>query len=309
MNIPFLGELAAIGTSLSFTIGSVFFTLASRQVGALVLNRTRLLVALLLLSLTHLVLLGTLAPVHASPERWFWLGASGIIGLALGDIFLFHGFTLIGPRLTMLMMSLSPILSTLLAWVFLGERLSLGEGLGIAATLAGITWVVLERNNSPANANAGGAGSGRPHRYVEGLLVGLGASVCQALGLILARNGLDGDFSPISANFIRMSVAAGLFWLVTIFQGQAGPTFSALRAKPLAWRFILVGAFMGPFLGVSLSLLAIQHIEVGIASTLTSLPPVFLLPVSYVVFKERYGWQAIAGTLLAIAGSAILFLV
>jgi drug/metabolite transporter (DMT)-like permease len=145
--------------------------------------------------------------------------------------------------------------------------------------------------------------------YLAGLLAGLGASVCQAAGLILARQGLEEGFSPLSANFIRMLVAAATIWLFTLFQGQAKQTLHTLRQYPAAGRYIFLGAFMGPFLGVSLSLFALQHVKVGVASTLSSLPPVFLLPVSYVIFKERFGWQAIAGTFLAIAGSAVLFLV
>ena len=87
MNIPYLGELAALATSLCFSVGSVFFTLASRRIGALVLNRGRLVLALLFLTLAHWIILGSPAPLQADPQRWFWLGLSGIIGLALGDIF------------------------------------------------------------------------------------------------------------------------------------------------------------------------------------------------------------------------------
>lgn len=298
----YLGELAALGTSLCFTTGSVFFTRASRLVGALVLNRTRLLVALVLLGVAHLLLLGEPFPTQAGVQQWFWLGLSGMVGLALGDVFLFQGYTWIGPRLTMLMMSLSPLMSTLLAWIYLKERISAWQTAGIAITLAGIAWVVMEKNGESGQAVQNG-------RYFAGLLAGLGASACQAVGLVLARQGLGADFSPLSANFIRMLVAAAAIWLFTIFQGQAKQTLQTLRQNPYAGRFIVMGAFMGPFLGVSLSLVALQNTEVGIASTLSSLPPVFLLPVSYIVFKERYGWQAIAGTLLAIAGCALLFLV
>jgi drug/metabolite transporter (DMT)-like permease len=82
-----------------------------------------------------------------------------------------------------------------------------------------------------------------------------------------------------------------------------------VQSHPGVLRLIAVGAFMGPFLGVWLSLFAIQHAEVGVVSTLMALPPVLLLPVSFVLFKERFGWQAVAGTLLAMSGIALLFLV
>jgi drug/metabolite transporter (DMT)-like permease len=117
-----------------------------------------------------------------------------------------------------------------------------------------------------------------------------------------------GDFSPFQANVIRMLAAAIFIWLWTAVEGKAGATVQALREKPRVIRLLAIGALVGPVLGVSSSLLAVQHAEIGVASTLMALPPVILLPVSYFVFKEKIGWQAIVGTLLAIAGVAILFL-
>ena len=93
------------------------------------------------------------------------------------------------------------------------------------------------------------------------------------------------------------------------FQKEIRATIQALRGDSKGLFLVAAGAFFGPFLGVTLSLFAIQRVEVGVASTLMSLPPVFLLPISYFIFKERFGWGAVAGTLLTIMGVALLFLV
>jgi drug/metabolite transporter (DMT)-like permease len=297
--LSYLGELAALATSLSFSVGSTMFTAAGRRIGSINVNRTRLIIAALFLSIAHFFLLGTFLPFDAAPERWLWLGLSGVVGLVLGDIFLFQAFVLVGPRLSMLMMSLAPIIAALEAWVFLGETLTGGQIFGILLTLMGIGWVVME-----------GSGKSKNDRdYGRGILLGLGGAIGQATGLVLAKNGLGGEFSPISANLIRMIAAIVLLWGITFLQGQAKATIQALRNDKKGILFTTAGAFLGPFLGVSLSLFAIQRVEVGVASTLTALPPVFLLPISYFVFKERFGWGAILGTLLAMAGVAALFLV
>jgi len=144
---------------------------------------------------------------------------------------------------------------------------------------------------------------------VRGILYGLGGAIGQAAGLILAKNGLGGEFSPISANIIRMISAAVVLWIITFIQGQARETLQTLTHNRRGLLLIIVGAVFGPFLGVSVSMLAIQKAQVGIASTLMALPPVFLLPISYFVFKERYGWGVILGTFIAITGVALLFLV
>ena len=295
-----IGELAALATSLTFSFGSTFLTLGGRRVGSMILNRARLLIAIGFLSLTHWILLDIPLPLHAEPHRWLWLGLSGFVGLVLGDIFLFQAFVWIGPRLSMLMMSLAPIIATFLAWLFLGERMGWLQVFGIALTLSGVAWVVLERNGANKAANPD---------YARGILYGLGGAIGQAGGLVLAKNGLGGDFSPISANLIRMITAAVILWTLTFIQRQAKATVQTLYRNRRGLLFILLGSFAGPFLGVSFSMLAIQNSEVGVASTLMALPPVFLLPISYFVFKERYGWGAIIGTFIAIAGVAVLFLV
>ena len=117
-----------------------------------------------------------------------------------------------------------------------------------------------------------------------------------------------GEFSPFQANAIRMLAAVIFIWIWTVFEGQARATVTALREKPRAIGLIALGALVGPVLGVSASLLAVQHAEIGVASTLMALPPVIILPISYFALKEEIGWHAIVGTLLAIAGVAILFL-
>ncbi len=295
----YLGELAALGTSLTFAFGSTMFTLAGRRIGSITINRARLVFAAVFLSFAHWITLGTLFPFDATPERFLWLGLSGVVGLVLGDIFLFQAFVLIGPRLSMLMMSLAPILAALQAWIFLDETLTGGQIFGILLTLAGIAWVVME-----GNAQHEG-----DREYGRGILLGFLGAIGQATGFVLAKNGLGGEFSAISANLIRMMAAVIVLWGITLFQGQIKATVNKLVEDKKGTLLTMGGAFSGPFLGVSLSLFALQRVEVGVASTLTSLPPIFLLPISYFVFQERFGWGAVIGTLIAMAGVAALFLV
>jgi drug/metabolite transporter (DMT)-like permease len=139
---------------------------------------------------------------------------------------------------------------------------------------------------------------------IFGVLAGLG----QAVGLVLSKQGMTGDFSPFQANAIRMLAAVIFIWIGAVIQKQASGTITEVRKQPQVLSLLALGALIGPVLGVSASLLAVQHAEIGVASTLMALPPVIVLPISYFVFKEKVGWQAIAGTLLAIAGVAVLFL-
>jgi drug/metabolite transporter (DMT)-like permease len=142
----------------------------------------------------------------------------------------------------------------------------------------------------------------------RGVIFGVLAGLGQAVGLVLSKQGMFGEFSPFQANAIRMLAAVIFTWTWTVLDNKIAETLTALREKPRSLPMIALGAVMGPLLGVSASLLAVQHAEIGVASTLMALPPVIVLPISYFVLKEKVGWQAIIGTLLALAGVAILFL-
>lgn len=296
-----LGELAALATAMFFAASSTVNTLAGRKVGSNTVNQTRLALAIVWLVLAHW-LFGISLPTQAGAERWLWLSISGVIGLAIGDALLFQSFIMIGPRLAMLLMALAPAMAALLAWIFLNEKLTNLQLVGLLLSLLGVTAVVLDRRWA--------SGSHPIHKkvYIIGILLGLGAALGQALGVIFARRGLTGDFPALSGTLIRMLAAGAFIFSLNLLSGRSKNMLGQLRAEPKATRYMLIGSVLGPFLGVTLSLYALQHTQVGIASTLSALSPVFLLPIGYIFFKERYGWPSVLGTMLALAGVAIFFL-
>ena len=320
--MSFIGELAGLLTSISWSWTSVLFTKAAQQVGSIIVNRVRVMLGLLFLMLLNLAFYGYLLPFNAGAERWGWLALSGAIGYALGDVFLFQSFMALGTQRGMLMLSLAPLISAGLAWMFFGEVLTGKQMLGVIVTLAGIVWVILRRR-SDANDRAGspvqieGAlptpqDETAAHRTraltKQGVLYGLGAAAGQAVGFVLSKEGLADGFSPIAANSIRMLAAVIVLWTLASIQGKTRETLSSMRAQPRVLGWLAVAAFTGPVVGATLSLFALQHTQVGVASTLIALPPVFLLPVSWLVFKEKFDWGAVLGTLVAIGGVALLFL-
>ena len=295
----YLGEIVALITAVCWATTSLLFTVASKQVGSQLVNRVRLLLAALFLAVTHLLWQGQVLPIHAEPSRWGWLGLSAISGLVVGDGLLFQAFVLIGTRLSMLLMTLVPVIGTLLAWIFLGETLSLLEISAIIVTVSSVAWVVSERGNP-------GPADGNPRNYVIGVLCGIGSAFGQALGLILSKRGMGGGFPALSASLMRLVVATMVIWLWALIQGQVGPTIQGWRNKRAQWA-ILGGTLGGPFLGMTLSLAAVQLAHVGIVSTLMALSPVILLPMVHWAFKERISQRAIVGTVVALAGVAMIF--
>ncbi len=311
MTLP-LGEMAALGAATCWAFTSLLFTFGGRRVGSQVVNLARLLVAAVVLITLHRLTLGAWLPFEAAPDRWGWLALSGLIGLVLGDAALFQALIVLGPRLGALMMALAPIIATVAAWLFLSERLAWVDLLAIVLAVGGVAWVVAERRpHVPAALPAVGAvpAPAGNRNFAWGVLLGVGAATGQALGLITSRLGMYADFPVISATVIRMLAATLILWVTATATGRAAHPFRALALDRRAAAAIGLASLIGPVLGVYLSLVAIQHAPVGIASTLMALTPVVVLPLVRVLHRERISPRAVLGTIVALSGVAMIFLV
>jgi drug/metabolite transporter (DMT)-like permease len=292
------GELAALATAACWTICALFFETAGRRVGSLAVNLIRLVLAMGLLSLYCWFVRGSTLPGDASIHAWIWLGLSGLIGFNLGDLCLFRAFVVIGSRLSMLIMALVPPFAAVIGWAVLGEHLTAQDMLGMTLTVAGVAIVILQRKNADQSGP-----SGIP---VTGLLLGLGGAFGQAAGLVLSKLGM-GEYDAFAATQIR--VIAGIVGFIVIFSCIGWwPRVRAALGNRRAMAQTSVGAVFGPFLGVSLSLLAVKYTEAGVAATIMALVPVLIIPPAVLILKEKVSRQAVLGSVIAVAGSALLFL-
>jgi len=295
--VDYWGEIAGLATSVCWSFTALFFTHSARIVGSGAVNRSRLIFAFVFLSLSHFFVEGTLFPTGVEPFRWGWLGVSSILGLVLGDTFLFQAYVLIGPRLAMLLMSTVPIYSTLFGWIFFGESVTAAELAGILMTVGGIGWVVAERQ--PGRTGVEGK------QYKIGVLYGLAGALGQVTNLIAARYGMVGGFSALSATIIRIAVAVIVLWALTFIRGQVLSTLRSCKNRDVL-PAIVGGSITGPFAGIWLSLIAIQSARLGIVSTLMALPPILLIPMEFLVYRKPVGLRGMVGTIIALAGVAII---
>ncbi|NPA06124.1 MAG: DMT family transporter [Chloroflexi bacterium] len=287
------GELAALAAAVCFSLGPTFFTLAGRRVGAHVTLRWRLLLASLLLAGIHTLVYGRPWP-HVTAYQAGLLFAAGFFALALADSLLFPAFVRLGPRLAMLILNLQPVLATALAWVTLKERLALWQLAAIALVLAGVSVVVLEQGNGTRTLQG--------HVDWTGVGMAVGSALLGAVGVLLAKHGMQGQVPALSANLLRMLGGMVPIWLWAALRRQLRATWAAVRQDRRALQYLLAGVLVGPVLGMSLSLFALRTIPVGIATTLTALPPVLLLPIGRWVFHEHISPRAAIATLAATGG-------
>ncbi len=302
-----IGETAAVCTAMLWTVGSIFFASAGRRIGPLSVNAFRIIMAVVLLGSTHLIALRTVVP-SANNSQWFYMGLSGVIGLALGDFGYFSALALIGPRRGVLLMSLAPIFSALSAYFILNEILGLWTIIGIATTLTGVCVVILEREEDSGEEPLS------KRQKTLGVLLGLGGSMGQGIGFVISKYGMiavadspSAPLNPLSATLIRMITATIFIWISILATGRLPRVLQSVRDRKGITRTV-GGAVTGPFLGVWLSMVAVTYTVAGVAATLMSLMPVMIIPVVWILYKQKTSWRGILGAGIAVTGVAILFL-
>lgn len=293
-----LGEMAALSAALCWTITAVAFESAGKKVGSISVNLIRLVLAFILISIFNLFSRGMLLPLDASNSAWLWLTISGIIGFVIGDLFLFQAYVEVGARISMLIMSTVPPITAITGFILMGEKITPLGLAGMLITIGGIAIVVLTKN--PDNKKV------RLSHPIKGLIFAFIGALGQAFGLVFSKFGM-GSYDPFAATQIRIIAAIIGFSIVITILKKWGELFVAFKNRR-AMKFISIGSFFGPFIGVSLSLLAVQHASTGIVSTITSITPILLIPVSIIAFKEKIFPKEIFGAIITLLGISLLFI-
>jgi drug/metabolite transporter (DMT)-like permease len=305
-----VGAVAALATAAAWTVTALSFEYAGRRIGAFALNFLRLVVGFVLLGFWCLVTRGSFLPLDAPASAWIWLSASGLVGLVLGDLLLFQAFIDVGSRISMLVYASAPALAAALGYALFGEILGALAMGGMALTLAGIAIVVLGKDGRPeaaADPEVARPRGARPgSKRLRGIALAFGGSLGQAGGLILSKLGA-GNMDPFAGTQIRVTAGMAAFGAIILVTGVWKGKVAALRdGKAIA--SLALGSFFGPFLGVSLSLLAVQSTQSGIAASIMSIVPVLIIAPSALINKERLKARDIIGSAVAVAGVFLLFL-
>ena len=293
-----IGEIAALATALCWTISAVAFESAGKKVGSLSVNLIRLFIALALISVFNLFTRGMMLPLDASGSTWLWLSFSGLIGFVIGDLFLFQAYVQVGARISMLIMSTVPPITAITGFILMGERITLLGLTGMVITIGGIALVILTRNSGERIV--------RLTHPVKGLIYAFIGALGQSFGLVFSKFGM-GSYNPIAATQIRIIAAIIGFSIVLTISKNWGNFHTALKDHK-AMRHISIGSVFGPFIGVSLSLFAVQYASTGIVSTIMSITPILIIPMSIIILKEKVAPREIFGAIVSLIGVSLLFI-
>jgi drug/metabolite transporter (DMT)-like permease len=295
--MQFVGEIAALVTAVLWAGTAIAFTEATKIVGSYIVNITRLLLATIYLVITILIFN---LNYQISWEQIYLLGLSGVIGLVFGDGFLFKSFQYIGARLSMLVMTLSPPSAALMAYLYLGEEISNWGLLGIVFTISGVSLVIFKRSEQPSDDYK---------KNNLGYLFAFLGAIGQAANLIFAKEAFQiGEINGFVATFYRMLPSIPFMYILGMIYKRNKKSITILRENKKALRYIAIGSIIGPYLGITFSLIAVAYTLVGIASTLMSTVPIVMLPIIVFYYKQRVSLISIIGAFVAVMGIGILFL-
>ena len=293
-----LGLLAATTAAVLWSVATILYRRAGRVLPPVRMNLFRGIAAILLLGIVLAVesVRADTNPLALSPHLLAWLALSGVVGIGGGDTCYFAALNRLGPRRTLLLFMLAPVLTALLAWPLFGEGLAFRQIAGIALTCGGVTWVIAERT-----------GGSDGHVDALGLTFAFGAAFCQAAGALTSRFVFDhADYGAAPSALIR--IAAGVAVLIFAlpldrFLRDPGGR-DAPRAAP--WLTLLAATFLGTFLGIWLQQAAFKFsTHVGVASTLLATSPLFVLPL-VAMGGERVSPRAVTGAVIGVLGIAVL---
>lgn len=291
-----VGEIFGVITALLWSATAICFAEASKKIGTFQLNINRLTLASVFLTIT---IISAGIEYAILPEQIFYLALSGLVGLVFGDTYLFKAYQKIGPRNTMVFMSLSPGIAALFGYILFEEVISMVGIAGMIITIAGVLIVVYEKDN---NGN-------RTVLSPQGILYAFLGAVGQAGGLILAKQAFS--YAPVNgftATFFRIITAVITLYIMGLSTGRLKNPIPMFKENISALKFTVAGTVMGPFLGITCSLIAISYAKIGIASTLMSITPVTMLPLVHYFYKEPIPTKGIWGAIVAVIGVAVLVL-
>lgn len=310
----FLGESLSIIVAISWTATALFAEVATRRIGQLTMNVYRMALSIIFLGITLWIVTGQPIPMFADGTTWLWLSLSGFVGYVLGDYCLFNSYLVIGSRFGQLFMTLASPFAALAAWVLLGETMSWNALLGMFVCISGIGMSILSKGQE---GNSGGHFTFK--LPLRGILLGIGAGAGQGVGLVLSKVGLEHYTSSVPAD--QMATITMIPFAATLMRAVTGfICFAAVMTFMGKWHKMTemahdrkaVGAglgavILGPFVGVSLSLMAVQMAPAGVAQTLMSLTPVFILLPHRLIFHKKITLVEVIGAIIAVAGVSLFF--
>lgn len=294
----FVGEVAALGTACLWGFSTFMHTDAAKLMGAwpLIVFRMPLV---LFYNICIAIFLGTEWVIPT--ESIVWISVSGILGLCVADTLLYEGCTRIGARMGSIIWQMTPCVTAVVAYLTLGERLSLQNIAGMLIVIASVIYVVFKEKNADTVTVT-------PAEWRYGFILVLVSVFALGVSHVCIRKGLSYGLDPLIGSTMRIAAPLIGAWLAVILMGGSKTMFSRVTNSRKAMGIVLVASFFGTTIGNWMALLAMQYAKAGIAATLMGMSPFAVIAITAIKERTFPSSQVIAGVLTACLGSALLFI-
>ena len=239
-------------------------------------------------------------PLYFENSIFLAIFLSSVIGIIIGDTFLFICLKRLGPRRQALLFSMQIPFTIVLAEIFLQSLPSITELVGCALIFSGIL-IAIQFNRSIPNDDLENI---QGNKYT-GLLAGIGLALCQSIGIILMKPAL-GSTDPIIVSYLRIIIAAVIMF-GSLFFIKNNRLWEKMKDYKKTIFSIFLG-FMGMGVGMTMLIYALKFGNPGVISTLSSTMPIMIIPILWVITKNYAGHLAVIGAALTCLGAGIIFL-
>lgn len=325
-----IGEIAGLSSAAIWAVSSLLYSYA--RMSAWELNFWKNIFACFIF-LIHLWIAKSfilLTDVFEAPiESWCWLGLSSVVGIVIGDTIYLRSLQILGPRRALVVATASPIFGVIIGFFFMQDPITAWLLLGVGLTVFGVGIVVTDKKAEAESPNI------YPGRFAIGVLLGIGAALCQASGVAFAKIGMAHGCEALESSFIRILTAAGTMVLMVLLYPERYAFSRKLKQlsiqssvaediekkknhepvieyeresiiKPLfewhAMKYFLPGMIMGTWIGIWFFQMAQQYADTAVVTTLASTCPVFAIPLVWGFQGHRVSLKGILGTFVAVFG-------
>ena len=293
------GQILALVTALCWALNSATYSVLGKTVKSSSLAHARSLFAVPFVFILMVFTEG-FSFLNISSRSFTALMLSGVTGYYITDVLMFYAYVALGPREALVIMTFSPVVSSILSGLCFGEVLSAGQWISILLIITGITLMVLDEILSSTEVRS-------RNRAVKGMSAAFAGALFQAVSYILARYALD-DVGPVSTNFLR-NLAGLLCFIVISFLPKSTFRKDAVFLKDRKMLVqLLFACITGPVLGMSFQMMALRLAPVGIVSALSQISPLYMLPIDILFLKKKVHIVSVAGTVISIVGAVMLFI-
>ncbi len=291
-------EILALCAALCWSFGGLIALVPARALGALPFNRLRMSMVFVMLAVAALATGGwwSLTLEHSRV-----LVISAMIGIFMGDTALFAALRRLGPRRSGILFATNAPMTALLGMIILGERMSLLTLTGCVLVMTGVILAIYH-----------GTGAVHRHAFEEvqgrltvGVLIGLGAALCQAVSTIIAKPVLASGVDPVAASALRVGTAALALSATALL--PSAMFHAKTKITPMVAGLTALSGLVGMALGMTFLLAALARGTAGVVSTLSATSPILILPILWIATRQRPAGLAWVGAVLAVIGAACIF--